>query len=140
MIGFRKLLSNDDDPPIQAIVDSNLIPIFLQFLYRDDLRLLQYESIWAFTNITSGNHDQCKLVVDKGIIPILCKLINSKYSEVKEQVVWCLGNIAGDNYKYRNQILKDRNIVKIIYCYSFYYISVLQYLISIFIIITCNVT
>jgi hypothetical protein len=140
MIGFRKLLSNDDDPPIQAIVDSNLIPIFLQFLYRDDLRLLQYESIWAFTNITSGNHDQCKLVVDKGIIPILCKLINSKYSEVKEQVVWCLGNIAGDNYKYRNQILKDRNIVKRITVYYFYYISVLQYLISIFIIITCNVT
>lgn len=31
-IGFRKLLSLDINPPIQAVIDANLVPKFIEFL------------------------------------------------------------------------------------------------------------
>jgi hypothetical protein len=36
-IGFRRLLSSEKNPPIQAVIDSNLVPRFIHFLSRADL-------------------------------------------------------------------------------------------------------
>jgi hypothetical protein len=35
-IGFRRLLSFEKNPPIQAVIDMNLVPKFLGFLKRFD--------------------------------------------------------------------------------------------------------
>ena len=48
-----------------------------------------------------------KLVENSGI-PILMAIIGSNtHIEVKEQSIWCLGNIAGDNTKFRNALLDN---------------------------------
>ena len=48
-----------------------------------------------------------KLVENSGI-PILMAIISSNtHIEVKEQSIWCLGNIAGDNTKFRNALLDN---------------------------------
>lgn len=32
VIGFRKLLSNNEEPPIQLLVDHKLVPVFIEFM------------------------------------------------------------------------------------------------------------
>jgi len=112
MIGFRKLTSLPEDAPIQAIIDSNLVPVFIHFLGRDDLTQMQFESVWALTNITSGMQEHVKLVVDKGVIPILQKMLTTPDVNLRNQVIWLIGNISGDDIKYRDLLLRDKTLLE----------------------------
>lgn len=99
MIGFRKLSSLSENAPIQAIIDSNLVPVFISFLNREDHPQLQFEAVWALTNITCEMKEHVKLVVDKGIINILLRLIDTTNYELRNQIIWLIGNISGDDTK-----------------------------------------
>merc|ERR1740124_471470 len=67
---------------------------------------LQFEAAWCLTNIASGNKDQCLAVVSHNAVPSLVALIGSESVEVSEQVVWALGNIAGDCPRLRDHVLE----------------------------------
>ena len=46
-------------------------------------------------------------MVENNAIPILIKVLrDSGHIEVKEQAIWCLGNISGDNTRLRDTILE----------------------------------
>jgi len=60
------------------------------------------------------------LIVDKGIIPILIKLMESEHSAIIEQAVWCIGNIAGDSVKHRDTLLQKKAINIIVNKYFFF--------------------
>jgi importin subunit alpha-1 len=112
VIHIRKLLAIENNPPIQEIVDCNVIPRLIQFLTQTQNPTLQFEAAWAITNIASGTTGHTKALVDAGVIPVLLQLIrlpenpsDKSGMETVEQVIWALGNIAGDNYNYRDQIL-----------------------------------
>lgn len=40
-VGFRRLLSQERNPPIQPVIDANLVPKFISFLQRADFPKLQ---------------------------------------------------------------------------------------------------
>ena len=47
-------------------------------------------------------------LVENNAIPILIGIMNaSNHIEVKEQAIWCLGNISGDNVRLRDSILEQ---------------------------------
>lgn len=104
-----------DDPPIQPIVDTGVIPKLIEYINQESYPQLQLEATWALTNVASGTSQQCQSIVDKGAIPLFIKLLKSNMIGIVEQAVWALGNIASDSSFHRDTILRNGGIPNMIY-------------------------
>lgn len=104
----RKMLSKEPQPPFDEVIDSGLIPRFVQLLDLDQNSLIQFEVAWILTNIASGTTEQTGAVVRSGALPKLVRLLSSNDIKVCEQAVWALGNIIGDCAEYRDLVISHQ--------------------------------
>ena len=102
----RKLLSSDKNPPIDQIIEANMLPILVDCLTKEDQPTLQFEAAWALTNIASGSSHQTQAVVICGAVEHFIRLLHSPHQNVCEQAVWALGNIIGDGPNCRDLVIK----------------------------------
>ncbi|XP_076324088.1 importin subunit alpha-3-like [Tachypleus tridentatus] len=102
----RKLLSSDRNPPIDDLINSGILPIFIHCLQQEDNPSLQFEAAWALTNIASGTSAQTQAVVIAGSVPWFLNLLRSPHQNVCEQAVWALGNIIGDGPQLRDFVIR----------------------------------
>jgi len=110
-VEFRRMLSVEEQPPIQEVINSGVVPRLMQFLTFSNDYKLQFEAAWTITNIASGSTAHTKVIVDNGGICAFVKLLRSPNAEVQEQAVWALGNIAGDSPEYRDLVLETSNCI-----------------------------
>lgn len=101
----RRLLSIENDPPIQEAIDAGLVPRLAHLLAESPDQKMQFEAAWAITNIASGSSEQTQVVIQHGCVQIFVNQLHSDARDVVEQVVWGLGNIAGDSPQARDWVL-----------------------------------
>ena len=58
-IGVRKIMSSTTNPPVQAIIESGVIPVLMQLLNQTEYPHLQLEASWTLSNVASGTAEQC---------------------------------------------------------------------------------
>ena len=135
---IRKLLFVENSPPIDEVVKAGAIPHLVSLL--DDKKLatktsvstsdnannndlansklmhqLQYEALWALSNIASSSQ-HTSILVEKspGLISRLAQFLLSPDNKVAEQSAWALSNIAGLAPQYLDNILSANGLKNLI--------------------------
>lgn len=96
---LRKLLSVSSRPPIQQVLDlGGLQPVCA--LLRSESAAVQLQAAWILTNITSGSSAHAAAVLESDALAAVYAAMQSPAipdrSDLCSQLLWILGNIAGD--------------------------------------------
>mmetsp|Transcript_66983 Transcript_66983/g.187211 ORF Transcript_66983/g.187211 Transcript_66983/m.187211 type:complete len:629 (+) Transcript_66983:115-2001(+) len=102
---LRKLLSTDE-PPIDAVIALDVLPRLVEFSAEARSPGLQFEAMWALTNVASGTAEHTGAVVAANAVPVMVAAVADGTEDVREQAVWALGNIAGDSAPFRDIVLQ----------------------------------
>ncbi|GMJ08364.1 importin alpha isoform 4 [Hibiscus trionum] len=111
---LRKLLSMERCPPIQQVIEAGIVPRLVDFLDNHHDPQLQFEASWALINIASGTSEHTHVVIEQGAVPKFVQLLGSSITDVREQAVWALGNIAGDSPKSRDIVLNHGGLIPLL--------------------------
>eukprot|EP00049_Salpingoeca_infusionum_P017754 m.354218 g.354218 ORF g.354218 m.354218 type:complete len:518 (+) comp16958_c0_seq1:406-1959(+) len=106
VVELRRLLATSRTLPIQATIDSGVLPKLVTMLSWEAAPETQYEAAWVLTNVSSGTADQTMAVVEVEACLPLCNLLLSDVEKVRDQACWCLGNIAGDGSMLRDMLIE----------------------------------
>ncbi|KAE9462871.1 hypothetical protein C3L33_05221, partial [Rhododendron williamsianum] len=97
---------------IEEVIQTGVIPCYVEFLTREDFPQLQFEAAWALTKIAFRTTEHTNVVIDHGAVPIFVKLLDSPSDDVREQLnehvklsmlrktTWTLQNSVGARHKF----------------------------------------
>jgi len=103
---IRQLLQQKN-PPVDHVVKTGMVPHLVRMLTCPKTPdTLLFEVGWILTNIAVEKEAHVRLLVRHKTIDAFMHCIKtSKSSDVFDQAMWGLGNIAGESAKYRDMVL-----------------------------------
>ena len=111
---FRILLSSPSKPPIKQVIDSGVIPRFIQLAQQSQHPQLQYESLCTLLNIASGP-DGCTehilYVMAVQCIHWFIKIFID-YTKEKREIYWSISNVTAGPINDKILVL-NRKLLKI---------------------------
>ena len=113
LIGIRKLLSLESNPPIQEIIELNIVQELISLL-DSNLYEFKYEATYCLCNIASGTSDQANSIIIYGGIPKIWNLLDCQIEEIKTQTIWLVSNLVGDSTKIRDALIENKILDKIL--------------------------
>ncbi|ORD94972.1 IMA2 [Enterospora canceri] len=122
---FRLVLSQENNPPIQAVIDSGIVNRVVDLLEPsfyvnagialERANAIRIECAWILTNICTGTHEQTRVVARTRAPMLLVEMLCEEDHGVVDQSVWCLGNIAGDCEEFRDALIQMDVVEKTIH-------------------------
>lgn len=105
LVKIRQLISRDAN---LNLTEATLDTVF-KFMLNYKLPMLQFEALWIITNLSAGKHEIVTGLVKRNIITMLVKLLEQGNCnmECEEQIIWAMGNIAGDCPEYRKLVYEE---------------------------------
>ncbi|KAM9989007.1 hypothetical protein ACTFIY_005058 [Dictyostelium cf. discoideum] len=111
----RKILSVENNPPIDRVISSGLVPILHRYLVDETDTSIQYEASWALTNVASGSSEHTNYIVENEIHKSIIDLLSTSNNiDFLEQNIWALGNIIGDSSQHRDSILNEGIVLHLV--------------------------
>ncbi|KAK5583159.1 hypothetical protein RB653_004749 [Dictyostelium firmibasis] len=111
----RKILSVENNPPIDRVIEAGLVPILHKYLVDETDFEIQYEASWALTNVASGSSEHTNYIVENEIHKSIIDLLSTSSNfELLEQNIWALGNIIGDSSQHRDSILNEGIVLHLV--------------------------
>jgi Importin beta binding domain len=123
---IRRMLATENNPPVQCMLNSGILFFLVEMIDISNIRKgalnieeaeisalqskLIFEATWALTNIASTDYADSIVQYPNAIERLIALLAYEADGSVREQSIWCLGNIAGDNYFYRDILLNDERV------------------------------
>lgn len=102
---LRRVLSLPS-PPVQQVIDAGGVADLAACAMQSDDGEMQFEALWALTNIASGTSAQTQAVLAvPGLLPAAVAALRSQNVQVVEQAAWLIGNAAGDGCEARDACL-----------------------------------
>lgn len=114
IIYLRRSLSNRDNLPIQNIIDLNGVPLLMDIAKDTSELHMRLEATWCLANLVSGTSEQTATMISKDIIGLFIGILDDQYSQIVEQAIWGLGNIIGDCVHFREKVVKNKVLPKLI--------------------------
>ncbi|XP_068621274.1 importin subunit alpha-3 [Battus philenor] len=99
-VWFLSNVTAGNKQQVQAVIDAGLLPKIVENLNKGEFQT-QKEAAWAVSNLSiSGTKEQVATLINCGVIPPFCNLLNCKDTQVVSVVLDGLSNMlkmAGDN-------------------------------------------
>ncbi|KAG8904666.1 Importin alpha subunit (Karyopherin alpha subunit) (Serine-rich RNA polymerase I suppressor protein), partial [Tulasnella sp. 408] len=105
----RRLQDTTVNPTVQAIIDSNLVQVIVDFLTHNDVRF-QERAARAAANIAAGTSEQTEAAVAAGAIQKIMKLHPFSSAVLQRGALYALGNIAADSGHLRDRVLREKGM------------------------------
>ncbi|KAG8817408.1 Importin alpha subunit (Karyopherin alpha subunit) (Serine-rich RNA polymerase I suppressor protein) [Serendipita sp. 399] len=116
---IRRLLSKEDNPPIEQVIRAGLIPAFVEFLKSPDQQLqVQTPALRCIGNIVTGDDLQTQVVIASGALPALLPIFRSHREGLRKEACWTVSNILAGTTKQIQSIVDAGLWPELVNCMS----------------------
>ena len=115
LVALRKLLAIEVNPPIHEVISSNIAASLITMAYTRP-KEFAFEVSWVLCNIGSGDGICTKYLLDINCLEFFDKIfyLDPNSFDLRDQIAWAIGNIAGESVHYRNLVIRSEICNKIL--------------------------
>ena len=96
----------------QVIIQHQALPCLLNLLTNNYKKSIKKEACWTISNITAGNKEQIRAVVEANIIGPLVNLLQNAEFDIKKEAAWAISNATSGGSHEQIKFLVSQGCIK----------------------------